>query len=97
AHTGARFWLGTLRSGPMPPLAPFDSGSLTVSNRFLHFTGGSEAFAPPLDNLVEVDVYADAARGVALGRQSLGFYPGGAPRTVAFYMNWAQEARSQLA
>ena len=97
AHTGARFWLGTLRSGPMPPLAPFDSGSLTVSNRFLHFTGGSEAFATPLDNLVEVDVYADAVGVVALGRESMDFYRVAAPRQVAFYMNWAQEARSQLA
>jgi len=68
-----------------------------VSNRFLHFTGGSEAFATPLDNLVEVDVYADAVGVVALGRESMDFYRVAAPRQVAFYMNWAQEARSQLA
>ncbi|HKA48212.1 MAG TPA: hypothetical protein VKK19_01325 [Candidatus Dormibacteraeota bacterium] len=97
AHTGARFWLGTFRSGPMPPLAPIDSGSLTVSNRFLHFTGASEAFATPLDNLVEVDVYADAVGVVALGRESMDFYRVAAPRQVVFYVNWAQEARSQLA
>jgi hypothetical protein len=97
AQTGARFWLGTFRSGPMPPLAPFENGSLTVSNRFLHFTGASQAFATPLDNLVEVDVYADAVGVVALGRESMDFYRVAAPRQVAFYLNWAQEAGSQLA
>lgn len=97
AHTGARFWLGTFRSGPMPPLAPFESGSLTVSNRSLHFTGASQAFATPLDNLVEVDVYADAVGVVALGRESMDFYRVAAPRQVAFYLNWAQEAGSQPA
>jgi len=97
AHTGARFWLGTFRSGPMPPLAPFENGSLTISNRFLHFTGASQAFATPLDNLVEVDVYADAVGVVALGRESMDFYRVAAPRQVAFYLNWAQEAGSQLA
>jgi len=96
AHTGARFWLGTFRSGPMPPLAAIDSGSLTVSNRFLHFTGTSEAFSTPLDNLVEVDVYADAVGVIALGRESMDFYRVAAPRQIAFYVNWAQEARSQL-
>lgn len=97
AHTGARFWLGTFRSGPMPPLAPFESGSLTVSNRFLHFTGTSQAFATPLENLVEIDVYADAVGVVALGRESMDFYRVAAPRQVAFYLNWAQEAGSQPA
>ena len=79
----------------MPPLAPFDSGSMTVSNRFLHFTGATQTFAMPLDNLVEVDFYADAVGVVALGRESTDYYRVAAPRLLAFYLNWAQEASSQ--
>ena len=96
AHTGVRFWLGTFRSGLMPALPPLDTGTLTVSNRFLHFTGASQAYATPLDNLVEIDVYGDALAVLALGRESADFYRVTAPRQVAFYLNWAQETSSKL-
>ena len=97
AHTGIRFWLGTFRGGLMPALPPLDTGTLTVSNRFLHFTGASQSFATPLDNLVEIDVYGDALAVLALGRESADFYRLTAPRHVAFYLNWAQETGSRLA
>ena len=96
AHTGVRFWLGTFRSGSMPALPALDTGTLTISNRMLHFAGGSQAFATPLDNLVEIDVYADALAVLALGRESAEFYRVAAPRQVAFYLNWAQDTSSKL-
>lgn len=95
AHTGVRFWVGTFRSGAAPPAAPIETGTLTVSNRYLHFTGTSQSFATPLDNVVEADLYDNAMVVTSLGRESADFYRLEAPKEVAFYMNWAQEGGSR--
>lgn len=94
AQTGVRFWLGTFNSSSMPALTPINAGTLTVTNRFLHFTSPAQGVATPLANLVDLDVYTDGLAVVALGRETVDFYRVEGPREVAFFLNWALEAAS---
>jgi hypothetical protein len=95
-HSGIPTWVGTIQTRPAPPkaLTPRDQGMLVVSSHRLAFVGRRESLRVALRDVEWLDAYLD---GIAVTRRNADkpdFYAVGAPRQVAFYLNWAMSRAS---